>query len=372
MAVLEPRLMKYLHCKAGQNHIPLSGTFELSPCCNMDCRMCYVRKSRAEVDACGGEIPAESWLELARECREQGMLFLLLTGGEPFLYKGFRELYLELTKMGFLISINTNGTMITEETVEWLKAAPPSRINMTLYGAGNETYRRLCNHPKGFEQAVRAAKLLKDARIAVKFNASMTPYNIGDLEQIYRIAEELGIYVQATAYMFPPVRKDETLAGGGDRFTAEDAARYQVQIDRLRFTAEEFELRADALEKNCLEPVQQDYCERDEKEPLGCRAGKSAFWINWKGEMSACGMMTHPVTYPFRDGLVTAWNELTEKTKKLYMPMKCKGCEKRKVCYVCGAAAYAETGSFGEVPNYLCEMTEKLIAYTLKGRIDRF
>ena len=60
----------------------------------------------------GGE-----WIRLAREARDQGMLYLLLTGGEPFLYPGFRELYEKLAGMGLILSINTNGALIDAETV---------------------------------------------------------------------------------------------------------------------------------------------------------------------------------------------------------------------------------------------------------------
>lgn len=367
MKILEPRTLRYLHRKAAYNQIPLSGTFELSPCCNMDCRMCYVRKTREEVKEYGGEISAESWLAMAEECRKAGMLFLLLTGGEPFLYKEFKKLYMELNRMGFLISINTNGTMITKEVVSWLRSAPPTRINITLYGASNETYQRLCRNPRGFDQTVQAAKMLKEAGLAVKFNASMTPYNVNDLEKIYNIAEKLDIYVQASAYMFPPVRKDESLVGQGDRFSAEDAARFQVKIDRLRLTEDEFRQRAQRMRDNHLElPQEEDTCVRDMREPLGCRAGKSAFWINWKGEMTACGMMPCPVTYPFRDGFLIAWKSLIDKTAKLYMPSGCMNCKRRKVCHVCGASVYTETGTFDEVPQYVCEMTEKLIQFTKK------
>ena len=35
MAV-EPRISKYLFAKASKSKIPLSGTFELSPCCKQD------------------------------------------------------------------------------------------------------------------------------------------------------------------------------------------------------------------------------------------------------------------------------------------------------------------------------------------------
>ena len=39
----------YLAQKAIRMKVPLSGTFELSPVCNFNCRMCYVRKSEREV-----------------------------------------------------------------------------------------------------------------------------------------------------------------------------------------------------------------------------------------------------------------------------------------------------------------------------------
>ena len=55
---------------------------------------------------------ADEWLEIGRQMKDAGVLFLLLTGGEPFLYPDFRRLYLELRKMWMIITINTNGTLI--------------------------------------------------------------------------------------------------------------------------------------------------------------------------------------------------------------------------------------------------------------------
>src|SRR5699024_6376908 len=115
--------------------IPLSGTFELTPVCNMNCRMCYVRMSREEQEAVHPLRTAKEWLELGKTARDRGMLYLLLTGGEPFLRPDFREILSGLHQMGLLITINSNGTLIDESVVEWLKESPPVRINITLYGA---------------------------------------------------------------------------------------------------------------------------------------------------------------------------------------------------------------------------------------------
>ena len=71
--------------QAGTNRVPVSGTFELSPLCNFSCKMCYIRRTPEEVFALGGLQSAQQWLKWARQAREAGMLWLLLTGGEPFL-----------------------------------------------------------------------------------------------------------------------------------------------------------------------------------------------------------------------------------------------------------------------------------------------
>lgn len=365
MGAIEPKLSKYLHHAAAQKGVPLSGTFELSPCCNMDCRMCYVRKSREEVNLAGGEIPAGKWLSMAEECRRAGTLFLLLTGGEPFFYPGFRELYEELAGMGFMISMNTNATMITEKTVSWLSKNPPARMNITLYGASDETYERLCRNPRGYTQTVNAVKMLKKAGISVKFNASMTPWNIGDLDGIYRTAQELDVYVQAAAYMYPPVRKDRERIGQGNRFTAEEAGKWEAAIDRKRLTREQYQARVEQIRRNILEKNSADQSTQSETgEPMRCRAGRTSFWINWKGEMTPCGMMVTPVTYPFRDGLMKAWDELRDATAKILLPAKCRGCTMKDLCPVCAASVYTETGAFDTAPEYLCRMTRTKVRCT--------
>ena len=95
---------------ATQKRIPLGGSLELLPLCNMSCDMCYVRLSREEMDQKGRIRGGIEWLELAKQMRDAGTLFLLLTGGEPLLHPDFQLIYRELKKMGMIITLNTNGT----------------------------------------------------------------------------------------------------------------------------------------------------------------------------------------------------------------------------------------------------------------------
>ena len=359
---MEPIISNYLSTKASAKRVPVSGTFELLPLCNMDCKMCYVKMTKKDMEPIGRLRTVEEWIEIAKEAKKEGLLFLLLTGGEPFLYKGFKQLYKELNKMGFLISINTNGTLIDKETAEWLIEDPPTRINISLYGGSNETYARLCNNPNGFTQVTNAIKYLKKSNIPIKLNASVTPYNVDDIEDIFKFAEENELYVQSSSYMFPPTRRKEELAGMGDRFSYTDAAKARMRIDKIRFDEEVFNKRIVNLKNGIVEEVENDdFCgkEKGVGEGIKCRAGKCSFWITWDGRMTPCGMMNYPVTHPFNNSFSESWRELVDKTNEIRTYPGCLSCKFKNTCNTCAAMIQTETGKFDEKPTYICNMEEE-------------
>ena len=191
---VEPHITSYLFNKASKQVIPLSGTFELTPMCNFSCKMCYVRKTAAEVKSHQRKgLTLEQWLDIAKQVKEEGTLFLLLTGGEPLSWPNFWELYEELIRMGFLISINTNGSLIDEKAIERFTRMPPVRINITLYGASDETYERLCGVEHMFSRVDSAISGLQRCGVTVKLNGSLTPYNVCDLDACVEYAKQKGL-----------------------------------------------------------------------------------------------------------------------------------------------------------------------------------
>lgn len=358
----EPILSSYLFSKASKSRTPIDGAFELSPVCNLRCKMCYVRKTPEEVKNAGGLITADQWLDMASQAQREGMLYLLLTGGEPFIYPGIEELYTKLSRMGFIISFNSNATRIDGEIMKWLGKQPPTRINVTLYGSSNDTYARLCGDPNGFDKAVRGIETLLEAGIQVKLNGSITPDNVNDLEELHRFADEHKLILQATTYMFPPIRRDKSLVGCNERFTSKDAGIYFARNHFIQNTPEAFKKHAESMRQNAAKISPHDcYLEGDK---MRCRAGKSTFWISWNGVMVPCGMMTRPEAYPFRDGFKEAWKQTTQNADDIRLSEECANCNLKDMCQVCAAMALTETGEFNGTPKYFCEMTASQIEET--------
>ena len=175
---------KMLVQKAYQRQAPVNGSLELLPLCNMNCDMCYVRLSKAEMEQKGRLRTKEEWIRLAHQMKDAGTLFLLLTGGEPLLFPGFKELYIELQNMGMILTINTNGTLINEEWADFFQKYKPRRMNITLYGADDQAYEQLCHYPGGFQKTVNAVRMLRDREIDVKINGSITSKNEEDIRKI--------------------------------------------------------------------------------------------------------------------------------------------------------------------------------------------
>ena len=385
--------------KADAMRAPLGGSMELLPLCNMDCKMCYIRLSRQEMEQRGRMLSCDEWLNIAKDAKDNGVLYLLLTGGEPLIYPEFDRLYTTLLDMGFILTVNTNGTLIDEETADLFARHPCKRINVTLYGTDDDTYARLCGNPEGFSQVMRAAGLLKKKGVIFRFNCSVTPENVSQIREIAAIAKEFNVPLEACNYMFPPVRKGiketgscainsagkgqkeaksraippagEGMEGAGRgvpepvrkeseetgicRMHPPDAARSQLEIFSCRVNRGEFLAGVMNTMRLLERPVDNTY------KGLPCRAGRSGFWMNWKGEMVPCGMFEEPGISLLEHSFGECWDYIVSETAKIRYCEDCVKCPKRGICKSCGAACLTETGSCSGKPEYLCEMTDELI-----------
>ena len=315
---------RQLFAKAARNRIPLYGVLELLPLCNLNCDMCYVHLSKQEMQSQGRLRSLDEWISLAKQMKDAGTLFLLLTGGEPLLFPQFKELYCALKDMGMILTLNTNGTLINEEWAEFFAKNKPRRINITLYGSKNETYEKLCHMKDGFDKTIRGIELLKKYKIDVKINRSLVKKNFHE------------------------------------RLNPEDAAKARVEILHREMGDELFEQYAKQTIYLAEHTEEGDACPGH----MTCRAGQSSFVINWQGMIRSCVVLDQPSYDAFdtTDDFMTLWNKIVKETEEIKTSMECNQCKLRHVCNTCAAAAIAECGDSEGVSKYLCEYTKETVS----------
>ena len=179
--------------RAAANRQPGHGAFELTRRCNLSCRMCYVRYPVGDRQQASQELSAAAWLELARQAVDAGMVFLLLTGGEVFARRDFFEIYEPLTRMGLVLSLFTNGTLITKDIAARLAQSPPSRTEITLYGATATTFEAVTGVRGGYAACCAGIEALVSHGIPLGLKTTITKQNVGELEAMRQMARNWGL-----------------------------------------------------------------------------------------------------------------------------------------------------------------------------------
>lgn len=341
--------------KALEDRLPLAGTFELLPYCNMRCNMCYIVHERPSdwQDSLHGVV---FWDDVLEQAMKHGMLYALLTGGEPLLYPGFRQLMERISKKPIYLALNTNGTLLDRETVQWLSTVSPGRLNISLYGGSDETYARLCHNPKGFRQVTNAFALLNEYHIPYRVHTTLTLDNYGDFDEIIAVCNEFQAPLQMVWYMFPPYRKDQGLIPNNARFSPEQAAEAAFRI--LRHRNPDPDRWRIQLEANCACFMEPERFSLYGRSTIACRGGYASFWVDWRGQISGCGVHTVEQIDLSRVAFSDAWKQIVASTEATRLSEKCQYCPYRCICPVCAAAAFCETGDVDGTPGYLCRFSE--------------
>jgi MoaA/NifB/PqqE/SkfB family radical SAM enzyme len=348
-----------LYKSAKLNRVPISGQFELTARCNLQCKMCYVCKPANDKEAIQRERTAAEWIALAKKARDAGMLYLLLTGGEVFLRKDFMEIYSELARMGFNIEIYTNATMITPEIAKELGRIPPSKIGVTIYGASPETYEKVCGNANGFNLAMRGIDLLLSENITVWLKTTVIKGNLDDFDKITEYADKRGIEFGMVSYIAP--RRE-----GCGTFPETERLSPSELISFRKHASNYFSKKSvqdsKSISENCI--VEEEPKEIDNNDILfskttdafDCVAGKCGFWITWDGRMTPCALMDEPNTFPFENGFAKAWNDIQGLCFSIPVCTECQECSYKAECMPCPARLKIETGFYNKSSPYLCEL----------------
>lgn len=344
------RVEQMLFERAAEKRMPIYGGFELTPYCNLSCKMCYVKETAPGLPV----LSAEQWLDIARQAADMGTLVTQLTGGEPMVHPEFRKIYSGFKKLGMVVTMNTNGTQIDESMADFLAQDMPRRMNVSLYGPSREVYEQLCGNPKAFDQTICGIELMLERNIPVKINITPTTINYPHLDEMFAICRQYGLVVDMTSYMFEPIRKN--CGKQGYRLGANEMAQAIAKWREYQYDIKELLLHS-VMAANGLKTFEESR-KVEGFEPLRCRAATSSFWLCWNGKMNACVNMTKPQADVLEKGFSAAWDEVKRYGETIRVPVRCRVCSLRQFCLSCAAIGLHENGTFEQTPQIMCDATE--------------
>src|SRR6202167_5729412 len=183
-----------LHQRQSGQRAPMQVSIEVTRRCPLECQHCYNNLPMGDHNARSREMTTEEHFRVLDELVEMGCFWLLYTGGEIFARKDFLEIYTYAKKKGFLITLFTNGTLITPQIADYLVEWRPFSIEITLYGYTRETYERLTGISGSYDRCLGGIHLLRERGLPLKLKTVATSINKHEVSAMREFAEqELGV-----------------------------------------------------------------------------------------------------------------------------------------------------------------------------------
>jgi len=336
-----------LHQRQAGQRSPVQVSIEVTRRCPLECQHCYNNLPMGDQDARQREMTAEEHFRVLDELVEMGCFWLLYTGGEIFARKDFLEIYTYAKKKGFLITLFTNGTLITEKIADYLLEWPPFAIEITLYGRTKETYEALTQILGSYERCLRGIELLRSRGLPLKLKTVATTINKHEISAMRQFAEEeLGIEFKIDGQINP--RIDCSQSPLAVRLTPEEVV--ALDLHAPKGVSEYRRLAKHDLE-NPPNLAKNDTV-------YFCGGGMNSFAINAYGGMGIC-VISQQETFSIRGaGVKRVWEEslLQLRTRKRTRMTKCIQCRIQSLCGMCPANGELENGDRESPVEFLCNV----------------
>jgi radical SAM protein with 4Fe4S-binding SPASM domain len=336
-----------LHHRQAGERVPMQVSIEVTRRCPLECQHCYNNLPMGDQDARSHEMTTEEHFRMLDELVEMGCFWLLYTGGEIFARKDFLEIYTYAKTKGFLVTLFTNGTLITEKIADYLVEWPPFAIEITLYGRTQETYEELTQIPGSYERCLRGIKLLRERGLPLKLKTVATSINKHEIAAMRQFAEEeIGVEFKFDGQINP--RIDCSQSPLAVRLTPEEVV--AIDLHAPKGVSEYRRLAKHDLE-NPPSLAQNDTV-------YFCGGGMNSFAINAYGEMGICVISQQDTFRVQEAGLKRVWEEslLELRSRKRTRVTKCIQCRIQSLCGMCPANGEMENGDRESPVEFLCNV----------------
>lgn len=360
---------------------PLAIVWNFTNSCNLHCAHCYQDAG----EKASNELSTSEALQVVEEIAQAGVAALSFSGGEPLARKDFFEVAQRAADLGLSLSISTNGTLITRETVRRLLDVGIETVAISIDSLTPDFHDEFRGAPGSWDKAwagVRACVAGDEEGRSFKeviINTTLTIHSFRDIPKIHQKAREAGASRYYVSRILPVGRGKSVLdldVSAKDRKAVlEYLARQSLKTIKKEQNSLCFARGMTYYARECYEqshglffPVseivtglevfhQNHFSNRLARlvrllgrKAGGCATGISYCGLSPEGDILPCAPLSELPLSNLRDrSLVDIWQNhpifcyLRERHR---LKGRCGACTHRQICGGCRATAFGYSGDF--------------------------
>ena len=345
--------------------------------CNLHCVHCYSDSHDRDYE---GELSHEEARDVIDQLAEFEIPTVLFSGGEPLLRPDLFELADYAREQGIRCVLSTNGTLITDEVADRIKAGGFAYVGISIDGIG-EVHDKFRGKEGCFEESLAAIQRCRERDIRVGLRFTINGLNYETLDDVLDLLETRDIprcCVYHLAY-----------AGRGDRISGHDLTHEQSRDAVLRIFKKAKDFHDRGITKDILtvdnhtdnvllyQWVKEHEPERAEdvyemlKWNGGNQSGVAVCSIDWHGNVHVDQFSMHYTVGNVREQrFADIWGNPSDpvlqqlRDRKQYLKGRCGACQYQEICNgnlrVRAESAYDDMWA----PDPACYLTDEEIGLT--------
>ncbi len=306
--------------------------------CNMFCAHCY----RESGEKAQGELDTTQAKKLISEVAKAGFKIMIFSGGEPMTREDIYELVAYAKEMGLRPVLGSNGSLITPEAAQKLKAAGLAGAGISLDSLDKDKHDKLRRLDGAWDMAVAGMKNCINAGIRTQIHTTVMDWNANEIEDIMDFAVEIGASAHHIFFLVPTGRGEEIV----DQALKRDE--YEEILVRIMKKAQTVPIE---VKPTCAPQFMRvaKQLGMDLRFSKGCLAGISYCIISPKGDVQPCAYMKMEIGNVKETPFDEIWrnNETFKILRTESYKDGCGTCGFKNKCGGCRArAAYYHKGDY--------------------------
>jgi AdoMet-dependent heme synthase len=337
------------------NKRPFIAIWEVTQACDLACVHC---RASAQPDRHPEELSTDEGKALIDQIADMQVPVFVLTGGDPIKRPDLFDLIGHARSRGVRVSLTPSATpLLTREIIVRLKEAGLARLAVSMDGACAETHDAFRGMSGSFARTLDSVRWANEIGLPTQINTTFSRRNIGEIDQIVALMEDLGITLWSVFFLVPTGR-----GKFNDLLSAEEFEQVFAKIYQLSKSAS-FDIKTTEAQHYRRFALQQRVAERkggrlgasSEKvedtigrAPRGLNDGKGFVFVSHRGEVFPSGFLPLSAGNVRELPLSTIYREsplFLGLRNTAMLEGKCGACEFKEICGGSRARSYALTGN---------------------------